>query len=203
MRASLPSGTGDSPTANRRRWIPPGALLFAQAANGVSWLLLAWAAWTGIAWPPSLPEIAWIHAVALGWATGAAVGVLLHVVPQFADVRWRFETVARRSIFFYAAGVVLFVLALLVYPPAIQWAAAVIVLALLAYLFAAFATLAQALRGERVERAIARALGTTLAFLLLTALAGAALASLLSGHPAGAWIASRLPPVHAVIGLFG
>lgn len=188
---------------SRRRWIPPGALLFAQAAHGFSWLLLGWAAWAGIGWPPTLVEIAWIHAVALGWATGAAVGVLLHVVPQFADVRWRFETVARRSVFFYALGVALFVLALLAYPAAAQWAAALIVLALLAYLFAAFATLAQALRGERVERAIARALGTTLGFLLLTALAGAALTALLSGRPVGTWVAIQLPPVHAVLGLFG
>lgn len=186
----------------RRHWIPPGTLLFAQLAHGASWAIVAWAALAGPVWTLDGTAIAWIHTVALGWATTTALAVLMHVIPQFADVRWRFELLARRSVVAFGTGVVLFVAAALARPASLAIGAALMVLALLAYLFAALATLQQALRGERVERAIARALATTLLSLLLAALAGAGLAAMLSGYPTPAWIAA-LPAAHADLGIFG
>ncbi|HEY1654698.1 MAG TPA: hypothetical protein VGF86_06270 [Candidatus Tumulicola sp.] len=186
----------------RRHWIPPGALLFAQLSHGASWPILALGALSASAWSLGFYAIAWIHTVALGWATMAALAVLLHVVPQFTDVRWRYENLARRSVFAFALGVALFVAALLLRPSAIAWGAALTLLAVLGYAFAAFATLARALNGERLERAIARALGTTLLFLVLTALAGFALAAAIAGYPVPAWMAS-LPATHASLGMFG
>ena len=185
----------------RRHWIPPGALLFAQLSHGASWLILGfWA--LAPARSLDFTAIAWIHTVALGWATMAALGVLLHVVPQFTDVRWRLESVARRCVFLFAVGVGLFVAAMLLRPELSLWGAALILLALLVYAATAFTTLRQALCGERVERAIARALATTLAFLLLAAAAGFCLAAMVSGYAVPAWIAD-LPAAHADLGIFG
>lgn len=186
----------------RRYWIPPGALFFAQFAHGVSWAILLWAAIARPSWTLDGIAIAWIHTVALGWATTTALAVLIHVIPQFTDTRWQFETLARRSVVAFGAGVVLFVAAALLRPTSLAAGAAVMLLALLAYLFAALLTLRQALRGERVERAIARAFGATLLFLLLTALAGTALAAMLSGYTMPAWIAA-LPAAHADLGMYG
>jgi hypothetical protein len=186
----------------RRHWIPPGALIFAQLAHGASWIILGGIAIAGPSWSLDFATVAWIHTVALGWATVAATGVLLHVIPQFTDVRWRGESVARTAVFFFAAGVVFFVAALLLAPGLVPWAAGWIVLALLAYAAAAAATLMLALRGERVERAIARALATTLTFLILTALIGFGLALAISGRAAPPWIAA-LPAAHASLGMFG
>ncbi|HKU81921.1 MAG TPA: hypothetical protein VJP76_07110, partial [Candidatus Tumulicola sp.] len=150
---------------NRRHWIPPGALVFAQIAHGASWAILAWAAFSGPSWTIDGIAIGWIHTVALGWATTTALAVLVHVIPQFTDARWRFEALARRSVFAFGAGVVLFVAAALARPESLAVGATLALLALLAYLVAAFSTLAQALHGERVERverAIARAFIATL-----------------------------------------
>lgn len=186
---------------SRRHWVPPGALIFAQLSHGASWLLLIWAGLAGSVSAISFPAIAWIHTVVLGSGTTAAMGVLLHVIPRFSDVRWRAENLARYSLFFFCAGVVIFVGALLLQPDLAIFGAGVIVLALLAYAAAALATLAQAFRGERTERAIARALLITLLLLLVTALLGLALSAWLSGY-AGAWIAA-LPAAHGNLGLLG
>ena len=186
----------------RRHWIPPGALIFAQLAHGASWLILGWAALAGPSWSLDFPAIAWIHTVALGWATVAATAVLLHVIPQFADVEWRLENLARRSVFVFAIGVALFVGALLTRPPLAIWGAGLIVLALIGYCTAAGATLLQTLRGPRTERAIGRALATTLAFLFVTALLGLGLAFMLSGYAVPAWMAA-VPAAHANLGMFG
>ena len=177
-------------------------LLFAQAAHGFSWLLLAYAGFAGPSWTVDFLAIAWIHTVALGWATAAALGVLMHVVPQFTEVRWRAESLARGSTFVFAAGVAAFVAALLLRPELTGWTATPIVLALLAYAGAAFATLRQALRGERLERAIARALAITLAFLLTAAVIGLVLAWANGGAAFPPWLA-ELPPAHADLAIFG
>ncbi len=101
---------------NRRHWIPPGALIFAQLSYGASWLLLAWVGIAGSVSSLGFLAIAWIHVVALGSATTAATSVLLHVIPRFTDVRWRWENLARRSVFIFCAGVLFFVGALLLRP---------------------------------------------------------------------------------------
>lgn len=187
---------------SRRHWVPPGALIFAQLSHGASWFLLLWAGLTGSISAVGFPAIAWIHTVALGSGTAAALGVLLHVIPRFSDVRWKAENVARYSLFFFCAGVVIFVGALLSDSNLAVVGAAVILLALIAYLSAAFATLAQAFRGERTERAIARALLITLLLLLATALMGFALSALISGYASASWIAA-LPAAHGNVGMLG
>jgi hypothetical protein len=128
--------------------------------------------------------------------------VLLHVIPRFSDVRWKAENLARYSLFFFCAGVVIFVSALLLRPNLAVFGAGTIVLALLAYAAAAIATLAQAFRGERTERAIARALLITLLLLLVTALLGFVLSASISGYAAAAWIAA-LPAAHGNLGMLG
>ncbi len=187
---------------NRRHWIPPGALIFAQLSHGASWLLLIWAAIAGSVSSLGFLAIAWIHAVALGWAATAAMSVLLHVIPRFADVRWRLENLARRSVFIFCAGVLLFVGAALLRPGLAVFGAGLIAFALLAYTIAAVATLVEAFRGERMERAIARALLITLLFLVVTALLGFALSVAISGYVTPPWIAS-LPAAHANLGMLG
>jgi len=69
----------------RRHWIPPLALITAQIAHGASWLIIFAAAWTGNFDNP-LFGFAWIHTVALGWITMAALAILLHALPNFIDV---------------------------------------------------------------------------------------------------------------------
>ncbi len=187
---------------SRRHWVPPGALIFAQLSHGASWFLLIWAGLTGSVSAIGFPAIAWIHIVALGSGTTAAAGVLLHVIPSFSDVRWKAENIARYSLFVFCAGVVIFVSALLMRPDLAVFGAGVIVLALLAYAAAAIATLAQAFRGERTERAIARALLITLLLLLVTALLGFALSAWISGYASAAWIAA-LPAAHGNLGMLG
>ncbi|HEX5275484.1 MAG TPA: hypothetical protein VFW34_09445 [Candidatus Rubrimentiphilum sp.] len=187
---------------SRRHWVPPGALIFAQISHGASWFLLLWAGLTGSISAIGFPAIAWIHTVALGSGTTAAAGVLLHVIPRFSDVRWKAEGLARYSLFFFCVGVVFFVSALLLRPNLAVFGAGVIVLALLAYAAAATATLAQAFRGEPVERAVARALLVTLLLLLVTALLGFALSAWISGYASAAWIAA-LPAAHGNLGMLG
>ncbi|MGZ3497013.1 MAG: hypothetical protein ACXWNK_05875 [Vulcanimicrobiaceae bacterium] len=187
---------------SRRHWIPPGALFAGQIAHGLSWVLLAWIAVRGAIDAVTLPALAWIHVVALGWFTLVALAVLFQVIPGFTDVRWRGETIARWSLAGLGAGVAFFVAALLWRPVSIEAAAGLVFVSLGVYIATAFATLSQAANVERTERAIARAFAITLAVLLLTALAGLALASLLAGRTLPAWIAA-LPAVHAHLGIFG
>ncbi|MEO6835256.1 MAG: hypothetical protein ABI231_05045 [Candidatus Tumulicola sp.] len=187
---------------SRRHWIPPGALIFAQLSHGASWLVLGWAAISGSAWSFDFLAIAWVHIVVLGWATTAATGILLHVIPQFADVSWRLQNLVRRLVFAFAAGVVLFVAALLLEPHLAVFGAGLIALALLAYFGVVLATLWPAFKGDRTQRAIARALATTLAFLVVTALLGFGLATMISGYAVPAWVAT-LPATHASLGMFG
>jgi uncharacterized membrane protein SirB2 len=186
----------------RRHWIPPGGLLFAQVCHGLSWLLLLWIAMFDSIEGLSAPALAWIHLVALGWFTVAALSVLLHIVPGFTDLRWRFERVARASLVVFALGVVAFVLSLAIVPQFVVVTAAWLFVALLAYVVVGWATLAQARDAERVERAIARALSISLFVLVLVASLGMLLSLFISGVVANGWVA-RLPDAHANLGFFG
>jgi hypothetical protein len=184
-----------------KRWIPPGALVFAQAAHGASWLLLAAVA-TGVGLGPSGPALAWIHLVALGWFSMAALGILVHVIPTFTDVAWSYESLARRALLAFGAGVVLFTVSWFFAPTGLALGAAVLIVALAAYFFAAGATLRKALRAPGTERAIAGALALTLLFFAITASLGALMALALAGALPGSLLA-RLPAVHADLGIFG
>ncbi len=177
----------------------------AQAAHGASWVLLFVAAWSQNLRNPFY-GFAWIHTVALGWVTMAALAILLHALPAFIDSPWRWQTVSRWSIAAFAAGVALLVLGFFRGGNLIAAGAVVTALALFTYLAGAFATIGDALAAEgedrRVERAVARAFGGTFAFLGLTALLGLALGFMLAGIAVPAFFAA-LPGAHAIVGTLG
>lgn len=185
----------------RRHWIPPAALLYAQAAHGFSWVLVLWIAWSG-ALTLGLSGFAWIHTVALGWVTMAALAILMHALPSFTDVTWQGETAARWSLVGYGIGVALLLYGFLGDARVLAVAGALVLFSLGLYLSSAFATLAQARHSERVQRAVARAFMITFGFLLVTALIGFALAWALSGHGTSGSIFT-LAPAHANLGILG
>ncbi len=178
----------------RRHWIPPWALAAGQLAHGASWVLLLVLAVGGTV-AVTLPTLAWLHLVVLGWITLTALAVLLHVIPQFTDAAWMGEGLARNAIGVYAAGVIALVAAFwtgnVVLLP---WAGLVVVIALAGYLVPAGRTLFSAFTAPSREAAIARALSGTLASLAIAALLGLGLAAALGGHAppslleATAWI---------------
>ena len=190
-----------TPALWRRHWIPPLALLYAQLAHGFSWLLLLWIAWSGNL-ASALYGFAWIHTIALAWITMAALAILIHALPNFIDVEWRGESAARWSIAGYGAGVALLIFGFLGNSNLLPAAGTLVLASLLVYLTVAFATMGSAMRGERVQRAVARAFGGTFVFLLATAVIGSGLAWMLSGHAVPAFL-FRLPAAHANLGTLG
>lgn len=184
----------------RRHWIPPAALVYAHLAHGFSWVLLLWAAWSASA-QHGYVGFAWIHTVALAWVTMAAFAVLLHAMPNFVDVEWRGETVARWCLVAFGAGAALLIYGFLANARMIGGGGDLLLAAIVVYLGTAFWTLSQAMRGERVQRAVARAFSGTLLFLLATAVIGYGLAGLLSGR--GVTWAASLPSAHAALGTLG
>lgn len=183
----------------RRHWIPPAALVYAHLAHGFSWLLLLWAAWSASVY--GYTGFAWIHTVALGWFTMAAFAVLIHAMPNFVDVEWRGETVARWSLVVFGAGLALLVYGFLGNTRMLGVAGDLLLASIVVYVGTALWTLAGAMRGERVQRAVARAFSSTFLFLLAAAVIGYGLAGMLGGRNA-AWAAS-LPAAHATLGALG
>jgi hypothetical protein len=185
-----------------RHWIPPLGLAFGQLSHGLSWTLALWIALHfGIAFI-SPAEIAWVHLVALGWLTVTALSILLHAIPAFVDVRWRYEGVARAALFAFATAVAVFVAAFLWFPQSLFTAALTVGVTLTIYLTTAWSTLSPAFRSqERIDRAVARAFAITLLMLFVAMLLGVFSATLFSGGAPA--FAARLPPAHASIALFG
>jgi len=87
-------------------------------------------------------------------------------------------------------------------PPILPWGGTIVALGLLGYAIPAAVTLASAFRNERVEAAIARALGATLTFLLLAAGLGVAFTWALDGRLPSTILVTG-PPIHAALGLIG
>ncbi|MDQ2866031.1 MAG: hypothetical protein M3R51_07365 [Candidatus Eremiobacteraeota bacterium] len=186
----------------RRHWIPPGALAFAQLAHGVSWVLLTIVAVRAGVDTLSGPALAWIHTVALGWLTMSALGILIHVVPSFTDLRWRNETIVRGSLLPFAAGVLLLVIGWFLTPVLVVIGALCITAAFLGYYIVSVRTLWRARAMEKAERAIARALTINLSFFLIVALIGTAMSVAI----AFGWFAAlllRLPGIHANLAFYG
>jgi hypothetical protein len=178
-------------------------MLFGQLCHGASWLLALAIAVALNADPTTLPAIAWIHLVALGWVTVTALSILLHAIPAFLSVTWKHESFARVSLGIAAAAIVAFVVSVSVAVPALGIVSTVVALALLGFLTTAWETLAGALHSDdRVDRAVARAFAVTLAMLALVVVLGVILAWALSGTFVPPWIA-RLPAAHANLALFG
>lgn len=185
-----------------KHWIPPGALGFAQLAQGVSWPLLAYAALSGDATALTPAAIAWIHTVALGWLTMAALGILVHVVPAFTDLSWKGERVVRGSLVPFAAGATLFVAGWLTHLAVMQAGAVLILVAFAAYYFVAMRTLGTTEGIEPTERAIARALRINLSLLLVVVVLGALMAFAFT-VPALSGILVHTPPIHANFAVYG
>jgi hypothetical protein len=191
--------TAHAPT---QPWIPPAGLIAGQLAHGLSWaLLLALALRGEIGF--SLPGLAWVHLVALAWVTVVALSILIHVIPAFCDVAWRWPLLARLSVGAVALGAYGLVAGFLwSATAALAASASLFTVGLAVYLVNALATLARARTGPRTERAIARALGIVLAMLAAATGVGLAMAWALSagttGHMSAAW-----PIIHAHLGAIG
>lgn len=187
----------------RRHWIPPLGFAFGLLCHGLSWVLALWIALrVGVsAFSPA--EIAWIHLVALGWITVTALSVLLHAIPSFFELAWRYETLARNALFVSALAIAAFVVSLLWARPAVGVVATLLAVALLTYLATAWATLQPAFRSsERAERAVARAFTVTFAALATAIVLGGMIAWLAAGaRVPEAFV--QLPPAHANLALFG
>ena len=189
----------------QRHWIPPAALIFAQCSHGFAWVLVLWIAWSAHV-GDALYGFAWVHAVALGWVTMAALAILIHALPNFIDVPWRFETVARWSIALYGFGVALLLFGFLGRISVLPVGAGLLLFALLVYLATAFVTIASAMRDRAaehaVQRAVARAFAGTFSFLVVAAAIGFALALALASR-AFAGMSSALSAVHANLAALG
>jgi hypothetical protein len=177
-----------------RFWIPPIPLV-----AGILFQVLAWCLVLVHAVFPSFGiELAWVHAVALGWLTVVALAVLLHVVPGFTDLAWRAENVARGTVLVVCLATLALVVSFAA-SAATLVAVAGTVLAGAIVLYAALAL--WTLSGSAPDRrsaTIARGLGIAVGALALTALLGGQLSL---GY---AWSDARLlaaAPSHAVLGI--
>ena len=122
-------------------------------------------------------------------------------IPGFTDAAWRHEGLARAAIPVFAIGAALLAIGFALDARALlPLGGSILSAALAGYLFAALSTLARA-GPERQERAIAAALGLTLAVLGVTAALGYAFTFALGP---GLFIdLLRLAPAHAVLGIVG
>lgn len=183
-------------------WIPKDTLIAANVFAGVSWLaLLALAA--GGAEPGSLPSLAFVHLVALGWLSLTALSVLIHVTPTFLGVAWTGEALARNALRGFAIAVAALVLGFASANAALLEWGGIFTFAMLAlYMIPASATIARGLSGDRQEVAISRALLGTLSVFVLVAALGALFGFALNGQVSAAVLFS-LPPAHAILGIAG
>jgi hypothetical protein len=145
-------------------------------------------------------ELAWVHAVALGWLTLVALAVLLHVIPRFTDLAWRAEGVARSAVVVVAAGSLALVASFAAgVSNGVAASGAVLGTAIILYTMLAVWTLSGT-AGDRRSASIARGLALTVVALAATAILGAALGGAYAG---GNPIVLSAAPSHAVIGIAG
>jgi hypothetical protein len=156
------------------------SILLDRRSRG-SWILLASIAARGMTQALDGQVVAWIHLVALGWFSMAALGILIHVIPSFTDLTWRHEDVARRSLGAFGAGIALFVTAWLALHGALVAGALLSAGAFATYPAAASATLWQGRRAAPTERAISRALALTLWTFFTVAVIGVLMAFATTG----------------------
>ncbi len=177
-------------------WIPPVPLALGALFGLVSWII---AIAYGI--DPSFGRgVAWIHAVALGSITTIAMSVLIHVIPGFTDLEWRFRSLARWSALllpFAAAGLVASFFSMKIGGIALfgSTAAAIVI----AYVVPAIATLLQRAPSQ-AEAAIARAFLFVMLFLGVAVVIGGFVAYAFSSGDARGL---RLAPAHGALALIG
>jgi len=184
----------------RRHWIPPLGLLAGHLAHGLAWVILVFIA-GDIERGTTFRLIGWVHLVALGWLTLTALSILLHVIPAFTDNQWRAEPVARGAVAVYGIGAAGLIVSFFIDDTrSLPIFGAILAIGLGTYLALAFVTLFLPPPAERMERAIARALGITLIFLTVAAGLGTALTFAVTRAPLAA---AFFIPIHANLGLIG
>jgi hypothetical protein len=183
-------------------WIPKDTLIAANMFAGASWIALLALA-VGGAEPGSLPSLAFVHLVALGWLSLTALSVLIHVTPTFLGVSWTYESLARNALRGFAIAVAALVLGFVsANTNLLEWGGILTFAMLALYMVPASATIARGLSGDRQEVAISRALlGTLFVFVLVAAL-GVLFGFALNGHVNAAVLVS-LPQAHAILGIAG
>jgi hypothetical protein len=182
-------------------FIPPEPLLFAQFTLLVSWIALFVAAGQG-GFGASPSGLVWIHAVVLGWLTTTSLAFMIHVVPGFTDVEWRYERLARASLWLFQPGVIVLLAGFWLWKPsAIAIGGSIVTAGLIAFVIPLAATIAVALRSDdRVARVVARAFIIVTSALLVTGILGLVMAfGLANGQPG----TLRLAPIHGTIGVVG
>ncbi|TAM76313.1 hypothetical protein EPN44_06270 [bacterium] len=185
-----------------RPWIPPAGLIAGHLAHALVWVVLAVLAVTD--WnAPTMRGIAWIHLAALAWLTLTALTVLLYVMPAFTEVDLRYERLARGGLALFGIGAYAMVFSFWgERADALAWSALTVLAGLVVYLVAVLPMLGEALRGPRVEAAIARAFLIVFSFLLAAAVLGVGMAAALAGHASPAWLTTT-PAVHAHVAGIG
>jgi hypothetical protein len=182
-------------------WIPPFGLVAGHIAHGFSWIALLTIGMQGEL-PDGFRGLAWVHLVGLAWITVVALSVLIHVIPQFCDVHWRGERLARVSIVALAIGAYGLAAGFWVGSPKfLMWSALVVGGSLAAYLGAAFTTLVT-IHADRVTRAVGRALGVVLTMLAAAAVVGVIMAIALVDGP-GVVVLNIGPAIHAHLAAVG
>jgi len=183
-----------SPRFRGTPWIPPSGLIAGHLAHGLSWVLLWQLASRGNQ-DVSMPAIAWVHLVALGWLSLTALSVMLFVVPQFVEVEWRGEVWARFGLALFGLGAFAMVVAFWNDGVAWLWIAALAVITgLVLYFIPAAITLSAARSGPKTEAAIARAFLVVLTFLGAAAVVGFGIA--LSLRDGSSFLLAAGPSVH-------
>ncbi len=181
---------------------PRWALVLAQLAHAASWVLLFWiATQQGVA-GLTPAAIAWIHLVGLGWITLTALAILIPLIPATTGVTWQAPRLQHLALAGFAVGAICFPAAWLAFDRAIPAVGGILVVAAAFYVALALWALSGAARGERVERAVARAFSISLIIFALVAVLGATLAGAIAAPVVPAWFL-HLARAHALLGLLG
>lgn len=181
---------------------PRWALVLAQLAHAASWVLLFWiATQQGVA-GLTPAAIAWIHLVGLGWITLTALAILIPLIPATTGVTWQAPRLQHLALAGFAVGAICFPAAWLAFDRAIPAVGGILVVAAAFYVALALWALSGAARGERVERAVARAFSISLIIFALVAVLGATLAGAIAAPVVPAWFL-HLARAHALLALLG
>ena len=181
---------------------PRWALVLAQLAHAASWVLLFWiATQQGVA-GLTPAAIAWIHLVGLGWITLTALAILIPLIPATTGVTWQAPRLQHLALAGFAIVAICFPAAWLAFDRAIPAIGGILVVAATFYVALALWALSGAARGERVERAVARAFSISLVIFVLVAGLGATLAGAIAAPTLPAWFL-HLARAHALLALLG
>ncbi len=181
---------------------PRWAALLGQLAHGAAWALLFWIATSQGVVGLSDAAIAWIHLVALGWITLTALAILIPLIPSATGVAWRAPRLQHLALAAFAVTAISFPAAWIADIRAVPVVGGMLLVAIAFYVALALWTLTGALRGERVERAVARAFSLSLLLFAAVAILGAMLAGAITVSDMPPWFA-KLVHAHALLALLG